>query len=152
MLAGPPGSGKSTHAAAILADPTFKNAGLLSTDHYIELAARISDRPYNEIFAGQIKSATQFLKRDIELMLRSRRSVVWDQTNLTPETRIKKANRFPDDYTKICLYFEADIDTLRGRNAARGDRAVPEGVLEDMVSKWQHPSLTEGFDHVAPVR
>jgi predicted kinase len=152
MLAGPPASGKSTHAAAILADPAFENAGLLSTDHYVELAARVSGRPYSEVFSSQIKSATQFLQRDLEAVLRQGRSAVWDQTNLTPGIRAKKIKRFPEEYTKICLYFEVDTDTLVARNSTRGGRAIPEDVLLDMVSSWQRPALEEGFDHVAVVQ
>jgi predicted kinase len=151
MLAGPPGSGKSTYAKRLRDNPSFANDVLLSTDAHIESIAASTGRSYNELFPSAIKDATHFLNASLQCAIGSGRGLIWDQTNLEPGTRVKKLARVPHRYVKIAVYFEEDLDTLLLRNKERAEhgRGLPEHVLISMISRWKRPSLDEGFTAIS---
>ena len=138
MLAGIPTSGKSTYTRKFLRD--FPDATVISTDDYIEAVARETGKTYNEVFDGNIKAAQTDLNNKVNSAIRAGKIVIWDQTNLTSETRRKKLSRFPKSYVKVLVYFNIDLDTALERNANRPCKVIPPALLRKMHSKYELPT------------
>lgn len=75
--------------------------------------------------------------------LRSQQPFVWNATNLGRATRRHWIGLFAAYGARIRLvHVEAPESVLRGRNRQR-TRAVPDQVIDRMLTRWQVPDLTE---------
>lgn len=146
MLAGMPGSGKSTFVENV-----FSYQNVLSTDSYIELIALQQNKTYNEVFKEYIDEATSVLNRHISFHSENNNDFVWDQTNLTVKSRKRKLAMIPPHYKKIAIYFDCDYGTIARRCSARAGKKIPANVLENMWLTKETPTTSEGFDYVYEV-
>ena len=146
MLCGIPTSGKSTYVSKLLLD--YPEAVVLSTDNYIERVARETGKTYNEVFESSIKKAGDHLYRQLYKSRGEGKVVIWDQTNLTSQTRKKKLKHFPLSYPKKCFYFEISLDEALERNKRREGKFIPEAVLKRMHSQFEIPTEDEGFNTI----
>jgi predicted kinase len=147
MLTGLPGCGKSTFRAPYNA--------VLSTDDYIEKHVKELGKTYNDIFSSLIDKAQDELKLDMAWYIDSyEKIIVWDQTNLTPKSRMRKIAQFDSAggvrYRKIAVFFEPDLTLAIVRNEARRatGRNLSQYLLEDMAQMITPPTKSEGFDYV----
>jgi predicted kinase len=145
MLAGVPGSGKTTWIKNNKHD-----AVVLSTDNYIERAAEKHGKTYSEVFQDTIGYATEQMEKDLLQAVRNERDIIWDQTNLTAKARKGKLSRIPKHYKKIGVYFSVPQD-LRDRLASRPGKTIPEPVILSMINQFQPPTKEEGFDEILAV-
>jgi predicted kinase len=139
LLAGLPGSGKSTWASG--------KKGVLSSDALRELLA---DDPDNQnIHARVFRVLRDLLKHRLEL----KRPVTYvDATNLTPYERepyIKLAHRF--DCKIEAVFFDVPVEECIRRNRGR-TRVVPDEVIRKMAERLVKPSAMEGFSRVNVIR
>lgn len=75
--------------------------------------------------------------------LRAGRDFAWNGTHLTRRRRAQLIELFARYGARIrIVYVEADPATQRRRNRSR-DAAVPDAVIEDMLAKWEVPTLLE---------
>lgn len=144
MLIGVPGSGKSTW---------IKNCGIdavvLSTDDKIEAAAEAAGKTYNEMFRSVIGAAEKQMYADAAAAFAAGRDVIWDQTNITAKTRMKKLAKVPSFYEKIAVYFNTPPEAeLQRRLANRPGKTIPANIVMGMVSQLEMPTLEEGFDRI----
>jgi predicted kinase len=153
MLCGPVCSGKSTFAAenSILFDRVV--FAEWNTDSYIEELAASSGKTYNEIFKDTIKTAERALaewqKDSMELGM----NIIWDQTNLTLKTRIRKMMIFQDtNYYRVGVFFvNATKDLIMSRNNRPG-KIIPEHVIDSMLRTYELPKPDlEPFDNIIEV-
>ena len=148
MLVGLPGSGKSTAAGRLAS--VIRSRGrpcqIVGTDVYLEAEAVRRGLPYVSVFAEQFDIADAVMWRQAKAAIRSRISVVWDQTNLTVSARRRRLRLFPKDYLRIAAVMPTADDKAWQRNLARGpDRAVPESTFHCMQAGFCRPSREEGF-------
>ena len=151
MLTGMPGCGKSTFRAPY-------DAVTISSDDFIEAFARNNGITYNEAWKDCVKTAERAMYARLEQLIAKESShIVWDQTNLTPASRIAKLNRFNQaggkEYRKISIFFEPNYSLTLARNEQRREfgRALPISTLEDMSLQITRPTKVEGFDYVLVV-
>lgn len=148
MLIGVPGSGKSwwTSYRCPLVNPV-----VLSSDAYIEEHARKINKTYNEIFRDHIDDAIKNTNLMCQKAIEEGKDIIWDQTNLDKKSRARKLARFSSKkYKKIAVYCHASHDDIFAVNEKRREfgRTIPEPVLLDMISRFEYPSLDEGFDDI----
>lgn len=148
MLTGLPGSGKSTWAENKSIEEI---ADVLSSDYFIEEFARNTHSTYNTVFKEVYKRlAEPLMYTGISSCVSGHLPFIWDQTNLTKATRIKKLmGQIPDYYTKIAVYMDTPLQVCLERNREREDgRKIDEKIIIDMMNKLEMPSSDEGFDYV----
>lgn len=150
MLVGLPGSGKSTYSEINL-EPALQLAGdffYYSTDHYIDKIAKELELTYDDVFEDNIRDATAAMNLFLAEAIKSKRDVIWDQTNLTVNSRRKKLARFPAEYRKVAMVFEVAEDVLNERLANRPGKTIPAHVIKSMRDSYVAPTLDEGFDAI----
>ena len=148
MLVGLPGSGKSTAAGRLAS--AIRSQGrpceIVGTDAYLEAEAARRSLSYTAVFAEQFEIADAVMWKQAEAAIRSRISVVWDQTNLTVSARRRRLRLFPRDYLRIAAVMPSSDNKAWQRNLARGpDRAVPADAFRRMRAEFRRPSREEGF-------
>jgi predicted kinase len=149
MLCGIPTSGKSTYVQKHLLESELCDSYvLLSTDAYIEKRAVENNVSYNEAFEEFISEAETRMYFDLECALRDSKSIVWDQTNLTPKVRKRKASRIPSSYNKIVVWFDVSLEDAMIRNQQRPGKVIPGSVLKRMYHTFTPPSELEGFNQI----
>jgi predicted kinase len=147
MLIGVPGSGKSTWVAKAPLD--WSKTVVASTDNYIEREAEKLGKTYTEMFKALINSANDHMEQTLKFALASNLDIIWDQTNLTKNSRIKKLKEIPDTYKKIAVVFKTpDISELNRRLKNRQGKDIPKNILKNMIDSFQEPSEDEGFDKI----
>lgn len=148
MAIGLPGSGKSTAIHKLKA--INQDVIILSTDDYIQAIADSTGKTYDETLPLEIKNAESNLSATLEHCLKTEYPfIIWDQTNVSKATRIKRLNRIPDDYLKIAWYFERPDDSEWYRRLDnRPGKTIPYHILKSMENNLVVPDIDEGFDYV----
>ena len=143
MLAGLPGSGKSSLAKKITEE----------ADRHAETVLIGSDRIREELFGDA--SVQDDPDRVFGLMrartlkaLKSGRDVIYDACNVSSKRRrVFLQNLKKLDCEKVCIITGTPFDLCLARNAAR-HRVVPEEVIERMYTTWKTPAFFEGWDDI----
>lgn len=150
VLVGLPGSGKSTSI------PEDFDGFVYSTDNYIEQCAKMKNSLYNSVFQEFIEPATKAMNEQLEIAIRQKADIIWDQTNMSAKKRRGILSRFPKSYKKICICrilprTEDEWDELNSRIAQRArftGKFIPPHIIEKMADSYVEPTLEEGFDEV----
>ena len=156
MLCGVPTSGKTTFREVKFNKVDYYH---LSTDDYINKIATALDSRYHTVWKDAIDLATSHLHRNLEYAMASRKytSIVWDQTNLTVKSRIKKLTHIKQlerkhstCYHKIIYFFPSPTpDEIQKRLAHRGEEWKSFwSKVEPMLLQFEVPTLEEGWDEV----
>ena len=75
-------------------------------------------------------------------------TVIWDQTSVTVVSRRKKFRMLPD-YQHIAVVFRTPEPVeLAGRLASRPGKIIPEEIVQDMINRFEMPTLEEGFQEI----
>ena len=140
VLAGLPGSGKSTWAER-------QGYTVISSD---EMRRLLMDDPTDQSIHGRVFASLRYLLRH---RLELRRPVTClDATNITRRDRrawIKMAELY--GCLPEAVFFDVPAEECLKRNAARG-RVVPEEAIRMMAARLSVPSLDEGFTSVTVIR
>jgi predicted kinase len=140
VLAGLPGSGKSTYLERQGITP-------LSSDAIRQLLA---DDPTDQTIHARVFQCLRYLLR--QRLAIGRPTTYVDATHLTPAERrpyVKIAQRY--GCSVEALYFDVPLDVCLARNRGRS-RVVPEEAVRAMAAKLLPPSVEEGFSRVTVVR
>lgn len=151
MLIGLPGSGKSTWRREFQKIHNETLQVWLSTDDFIEKAAKDTDSTYNDVFMANIKLAERNLENLLTIAIRGGKDIVWDQTNLNPKTRAKKLGKVPKDYIRKAVIFLTPNEIIDKINIERTkiNRHVPFHILESMKKQMDISKIDEeGFDEI----
>lgn len=158
MMTGVPCSGKSTILSQknglFINDDDSVPVYVADTDSYIEDYAERNGIDYNAAFQKKFKAAEFHMKEIIKVGLKTLSTVVWDQTNITKNTRRRKLAWFSQELKPYQIvgvgfaYAKTDLAILQERNLARAKatgKYVPSGQIETMFNQYELP--TE-FDHM----
>ena len=146
VLVGLPGSGKSTYTKTTFVGRA--DVAVISTDGIIENFAEHHGKTYDEVFAEAIKPATKLAQSKMDLALKSRMTVIVDQTNLGLNKRRKLLSQVPEGYTKIACYFEVAEELRQQRLKGRPGKTIPAHIDAQMLASYVRPETHEGFDGV----
>ena len=145
FLIGPPGSGKTTWASALLTQGWVH----VSTDRYVEEAALSKNVTYGEVFQREIKSAERKMQTLLAEALARGDNIVWDQTNMTRKSRMKKVSQLTSaGYTVEAHVFMPDSTELNARQMKRAvetGKAIPQRIIDSMLENYEPPIFDEGF-------
>ena len=139
LLAGLPGSGKSTYVERL-------SAPALSSD---EIRRLLVDDPANQnIHRRVFRVLRDLLKHRLEL----RRPITYiDATNLTPYERRPYVVLAQDYDCEIeAVFFNVPLKECERRNRER-NRVVPDDAIAEMARRLVPPSTEEGFSRVIVV-
>lgn len=140
VLAGLPGSGKSTWVAD-------NRLTALSSDHLRELL--LDDATAQSANAEVFRYLRSLVRSRLRL---GRETTVVDATNLTRAERrvwIRIGKEFTAEVEAV--WFDISLEECKRRNLARS-RVVPEVAMDRLAAKFIPPQLDEGFARVAAVR
>jgi predicted ABC-type ATPase len=150
VMVGLPASGKSTRVGALTA--VNPELFVYSTDNHIEQCAKQNGWTYDQAFAEFIESATKHMNEQIDIAIRSRQDIVWDQTNLGAKKRAKIINRMRNAGYRVeceCILLPAgdsQWEDWQHRMASRSGKTIPDSVIESMMDSFVKPTVDEGFD------
>lgn len=145
MLIGVPGAGKSTWCK----NNPVENSVKISTDDFIEHIARMTDSTYDAVFESAINDATKNMNTALQFAIANNKHIIWDQTNISANSRKKKLKKIPNDYVKIAVVFETpEEDTLNFRLNNRVGKTIPNHIMKSMINGFEPPTLTEGFNEI----
>lgn len=145
VLCGPPGCGKSSYAAE------KPNHYAVSSDAFVELAARDQGKRYEEVWQETIKDADRKAKNTFKAYLQANVNVVFDATNMGERKRRAILQAVPGHYFKKVVVWELPQEELLRRankRALEGGKQVPWNVVEDMLNRYTRPTLDEGWDAI----
>jgi predicted kinase len=146
MLVGVPGSGKSTWVKN--QEFWMKDCAYISTDMWVEMEAERRGVTYSEIFQEYMPKAVELMAIQVELARDKGMDIIWDQTSTTIATRAKKFRMLPEYYAIAVVFRIPEPEELQKRLASRPGKVIPSEVLNDMIAKWQEPTLEEGFNEI----
>lgn len=146
MLVGIPASGKTTVRKTIV-ERTLSKVCYISLDEIHNIIAQLDEN--KGVDFGTIRSKAINVGQDVfELFLATGLDIVIDATNLTVKSRKKWLNK-AKDYLKIAYVLDYDLEECIERNSMRSEiEKVPEHVIRAMHSRFEMPTMTEGFDEV----
>lgn len=152
ILVGLPGSGKSTWTQKYCkSDPSCM---VLSTDNFIEKEAKRLGKTYDDVMKTSYKKALKNLQEMLSEAVRLSKNIVWDQTNLSVDSRKSKV-KMPAlrDYYKVAVYFPTPPPhEWKRRLKSRPGKTIPMKVLKGMEEGLSPPTKDEGFDEVREIR
>lgn len=150
MMVGLPASGKST-----LSETLAKEFGaiIVSSDAFIENEAKIMGKTYNEVFSNRLmKSAEKHVKGQVQWAIVNQVPIIWDQTNLSKEVRVRRLSMIPTTWHRTCVNVicQDEAEHTRRLNSRPG-KTIPVNVIERMREQYVKPTTDEGFDEVVEV-
>lgn len=149
MMCGIPCSGKSTYIRRGTENTDFFDEYvILSTDDYIEEYAKENNMTYNEAFEDAIEEATCKMYQDLDLAIQRGKSIIWDQTNVSRKSRMKKLKKIPGEYTKTAVVLPITLEEAIIRNSQRANKFIPRSVIHRMYHQFEVPTEDEGFDAI----
>lgn len=152
LLAGIPGSGKSTFAQNMmnhtpLSEINIKNQNIIWIS---------SDNIRKEIFGSEEAIQNKelifsIMKQRSIFYLNRGYDVIYDATNITSKIRLDILTSIKKiKCKKNCIVFRTPYKVCLERNRSR-TRFVPENIILDMHSHWEEPSCEEGWDIIIDI-
>jgi len=145
QLIGVPGSGKSTWVKNQI---WALGLSVVSTDNFVEAYANAQGRAYSEVFKDYMPTAIDLMIQQVAFAQQHGHTVIWDQTSVTVVSRRKKFRMLPD-YEHIAVVFKTPNPAeLSRRLASRPGKIIPEEIVQDMINRFEMPTLAEGFQEI----
>jgi predicted kinase len=148
MMIGHPYCGKSTFIINFLVSKNQEDWSIVSTDKWIEQEAFRRGKDYQTVFGTYADTATKLMWEEVPLLVKARKNIIWDQTNLTTSTRAKKLAPISADYRKIAVYFPALSEDELAKRIKIREKFVSHGIVNAMIRQLEPPTLDEGFHRI----
>ena len=146
VLVGVPGSGKTTWIGHQSFD--WDNTVIVSTDKFVERYAITMQKSYSDVFQEYMPIAVEKMAEEAMNAFRDNKVVVWDQTSTTAKTRAKKLRMAPAHYKRVAVVFKTPDADTHAIMLDRPGKEIPTEVVDDMISKFEYPTVEEGFDSI----
>lgn len=154
VLIGLPGSGKSTWVSSFLKQHAGMEFTVVSSDDIIERHASERGKTYSEVFSEVSGFAMKEMARIADEAFAQKRSIIWDQTNMSMKKR-KTILQRAKDYTKIAVDFDVSDRELQRRLDERAQatgKFIPKHIINTMAKNYDEPTKAEGFDQIIRIR
>jgi predicted kinase len=158
VMVGLPAMGKSTLVEfhKKIYEAIDMDVFVYSTDAEIERLSAFNGWTYDEGFTEFIEPATKRMNEQLELAIRSRQDIIWDQTNLGVGKRRKIINRMRQAGYQVrceCIVppdndYDGSKEDWVKRLANRPGKTIPQNVLTNMLETYVLPTIEEGFDMI----
>lgn len=146
LLVGAPASGKSTWANAFI--NTNPGTLIVSSDEFIEEAARKNNKTYSEVFHANIEEASEKAeKKMMDGIIAGTRTIIIDRTNMTKKSRavwLEKL-RFHGYKVYAAIFELPDAEEHARRLKERQGKDIPDEVIKKMINDYEEPTKQEGF-------
>ena len=151
MMVGLPGSGKSTYIKQEMEKYKDHDIFVYSTDNILLEFAEQEETNYQDSFKKNYKKAIKEAnKRLSDFLDNGGEVVIWDQTNISSNSRKKKLERF-HGFNKHAIVVKTDIETCIERASKRETYTVPDFVIKQMHDQFEDPAKEEGFDSITVI-
>lgn len=153
IMVGLPASGKSTRVQQMR--NIDSDVFVYSTDNYIEECAKLNGWSYDEAFGEFIEPATKHMNEMLDVVIKQRQDIIWDQTNLSVKKRSKIVKRMQQAGYNVfceCVLPPEKVDDITEWNHRLHNRAgktIPENIITNMVKTYSIPTLDEGYDEIS---
>lgn len=139
MLAGLPGSGKSTYARKLQKIYGLDKTIIIESDSYRErlYGSPEIQKDNNKLF--------EIIHNDILSSLTGGMNVIFDATNIARKHRVALMQKLGTEVVKECIIIATSYGRCLENNNSRL-RVVPKVVIDRMWKSFQIPTYTEGFD------
>lgn len=158
VMVGLPGLGKSTivESYAKNYENIDKDVFVYSTDTEIERLSAFNGWTYDQGFTEFIEPATKRMNEQVEIAIRSKQDVIWDQTNLTVKKRKKIINRMKQAVYQVrceCIVppdndYDGSKEDWVERLDNRPGKTIPQHIMSNMIESFVVPTIEEGFDMI----
>jgi len=158
VMVGLPGTGKSTLVKSECAtyDGIKMPVFVYSTDSLLEEWAAEEGKTYDEVFSELISDATGAMNSALDVAVRERLDIVWDQTNLSVKKRAKIIRRMRNAGYQVrceCIVppeagHISDLKDLKHRLEGRVGKTIPPELMSRMWKSYVLPTKAEGFDMI----
>lgn len=146
VLVGVPGSGKTTWIGHQSFD--WDKTVIVSTDRLVDQYAASVKKTYSEVFQEYMPTAVEKMAQEAVEAFRNNKIVIWDQTSTSISTRAKKLRMAPEHYTKVAVVFKTPRKEIHEKFLDRPGKDIPKEVIDDMIAKFEYPTVEEGFDRI----
>lgn len=158
MMVGLPALGKSTKIKEL--EKQYQDRSdywIYSTDMYIDAVAEDNGITYSQAFEDNIKAATEYNDKNLNIAIKLKKDIIWDQTNLGLTKRKKIITKMKNAGYKVhCIYIKAPDKTFSNskelcdewatRLESREGKVIPTPVMVNMIKNLVEPSIQEGYD------
>lgn len=146
LLVGTPLSGKTTFIRK-----NYPTTSVISRDEI--LMEVFGSRNYSEAFASvDHKLVDRLLQSRIQEASKLMMDVIIDMTNLTPKRRKHTLSYFSNEFTKIAVVFpilsDEEYQIRNKKRIQEENKDLPMSVIKSMISSFEAPTLSEGFDEI----
>jgi predicted kinase len=158
VMVGLPAMGKSTlvESQRKIYEKIDLSLFVYSTDAEIERRCAFNGWTYDQGFDEFIEPATKHMNEQLEISIRSRQDITWDQTNLGVGKRRKIINRMKQaGYQVRCVCIVppeeghfSDLKDWKYRLKNRPGKTIPDEVISNMYKSFVMPTIDEGFDMI----
>eukprot|EP01062_Namystynia_karyoxenos_P020705 TRINITY_DN1782_c0_g1_i4.p2 TRINITY_DN1782_c0_g1~~TRINITY_DN1782_c0_g1_i4.p2 ORF type:complete len:579 (+),score=216.28 TRINITY_DN1782_c0_g1_i4:111-1739(+) len=150
MMVGLPGSGKTHWAKWYVKSNPHCRFNLLSTNLILERKMPNTKWTYDDRWQKLIKEAGRTMEEQLDIASREDGNVIWDQTNVYPNARRRKLEKFSHFHkTAVVFIPPEDIHNkwIAAQRAKTGQN-VPADVIAQMKKNFELPSTSMLFDNV----
>eukprot|EP00756_Hemistasia_phaeocysticola_P010953 Hpha_TRINITY_DN15065_c5_g8::TRINITY_DN15065_c5_g8_i1::g.125127::m.125127/K15047/HNRNPUL1, E1BAP5; heterogeneous nuclear ribonucleoprotein U-like protein 1 len=150
MLVGLPGSGKTHWAKWYVRSNPHCRFNLLSTNLILERKMPNTKWTYDDRWQKLIKEASRTMEEQLDIASREEGNVIWDQTNVYPNARRRKLEKFRHFHKTGVVFIPPEElhNRWMGQQAEKTGQNVPSDVLAQMKKNFELPSTSLLFDSV----
>ena len=154
VLVGLPGSGKSTWAQQTFGWQVY-DEHVVSMDYFVDLYAQQKGKTYDQVWLKASKDAEKKMNERAAQLIKDKKLIIWDQTNLSAKKRKAILSRIPKAYKKYVVVFNIEESVRQVRVKKRADdigKSIPEDVIASMKKSFEFPDIEkEKFDDIAVI-
>lgn len=144
VACGVPGSGKTTTLKQMVGEDLYFQH-VVSTDCYIDYYALTRGKTYNEVFQEAIADAQKHMINKMQQLIKQRRLILWDQTNITNKKRSSIVANLSETHQLLLMVFDVPPEIVR-RQLQKREQEIGKGIPTHVQKSMQENFSKEDVD------